>query len=262
MTNTKWFKAALPALASPIVLLSLAGSASANAATEANATAEFCSSLVQIEQTLSSSIPLMFLPPEVATEVSGYQLSVVEPLFAQARETAPADIAEAIGTYADATIQMLSMLDFSATQTMEVAMADNAIDEKLLADCGFQAMPVTATNYEYLDVPEVMSAGEISLTLTNVGDEVHEISIARINDDVQMSARDVLMLGEVDAMEAITLEAYAIVAPNDAETAFMNLRPGRYYAVCFIPTGSPAMHDMGDGAPHFLRGMLKEFVVE
>lgn len=234
----------------------------ATAATDTTASAEFCSALVQIESTLSSSIPLIFLPPEVATEVAGYQRSIVEPLFASAQATAPAGIADALAVYASATIQSLTTLDFAATQTMDFAAADDAIDAKLLADCGFEAMPVTATNYEYLNIKDTMPVGETALTLTNAADQVHEISIARINDDVDMTAREVLMLGEEDALAAITLVAYAAVAPGGSETAFLNLAPGRYYAVCFTPTGTKSFHEAGDGPPHFLHGMLKEFVVQ
>jgi hypothetical protein len=262
MTKTTWIRAAVPAVATSLFALTLASTASANAAAPATASAEFCSALVQIESTLSSSIPLMFLPPEVAQQVAGYQLSVVAPLFAQAQDTAPAAIADATGIYASAITQYLSQMDFAATTTVEYAMADDAIDTQLLTDCNFQAMPVTASNYEYTNIQETMASGETALTLTNVADQVHEISIARINDDVDLSARDILMLGEVDAMEAITLAAYAAVAPGGTETAFLNLTPGRYYAICFTPTGTMSMHAPGDGAPHFLRGMLKEFVVE
>jgi hypothetical protein len=205
---------------------------------------------------------LSFLPPEVATAVAGQQRGIVEPLFAIAQETAPAAIVDALAIYAGATIQSLTTLDFAATQTVEFAAADDAIDAKLLTDCGFEPMTVTATNYEYLNIPETMPVGEAALTLTNAADQVHEISIARINDDVNMTAREVLMLGEEDALAAITLVAYAAAAPGGSETAFLNLAPGRYYAVCFTPTGTKSFSEPGDGPPHFLHGMLKEFVVQ
>lgn len=259
MTKSKFCTSLLSFLASPALLVATAGVATA---TETTASADFCSALVKIESTLSSSIPLIFLPPEVAQDVAGYQLSVVEPLFTKAQDIAPQGISDAITIYASATIQSLSTLDFSATQTMEFAAADDAIDAKLLSDCGFQPMPVTATNYEYLNIKEEMSVGETALTLTNDADQVHEISIARIKDNVDMTARDILMLGEEDALDMITLVAYAAVPPGGSETAFMNLAPGRYYAVCFTPTGTTSFHEAGDGPPHFLHGMLKEFVVK
>jgi hypothetical protein len=258
MTKSKFRAFALSFLASPVLMVVTADVATA---TDIPASAEFCSALVGIESTLSSSIPLVFLPPAVAKEVAGYQLSVVEPLFASAQSIAPQGISDAVATYASATIQSLSTLDFSATQTIEFATADDAIDAALLSDCGFEPMPVTATNYEYLNIKEEMPAGETALTLSNDADQVHEISIARIKDDIDMTARDILMLGEEDALDAIDLVAYAAAPPGGSETAFLNLAPGRYYAVCFTPTGTTSFHEAGDGPPHFLHGMLKEFVV-
>ena len=264
MTKSKFRTSLLTFLSSPALLVATTGMATATdaAATDVTATDEFCSALVKIESTLSSSIPLIFLPPEVAREVAGYQISVVEPLFTRSQEIAPQGISDAVAIYASATIRSLSTLDFSATQTMEFTAADDAIDARLLSDCALHPMPVTATNYEYLNIKEEMPVGETALTLTNDSDQVHEISIARIKDDVDMTARDILMLGEEDALDMITLVAYAAVPPGGSETAFMNMVSGRYYAVCFTPTGTTSFHEAGDGPPHFLHGMLKEFVVK
>lgn len=262
MTNIKYINTAFSIPASVALLMTWGSDAAAVGVSDGPVSAEFCSAIVEIESTLSSSIPLIFLPPDVAKEVAGYQLGVVEPLFEEIKATAPAGIADAVATYASATIQSLSTLDPSPTQTPEFAMADDLLDERLLADCGFENMPVTATNYEYLNIQYTMPGGGTALTLTNVADQVHEISIARINDDVDMTAREILMLGEEDALEAITLVAYAAVPPGGSETAFLNLSGGRYYAVCFTPTGTRSFHEPGDGPPHFLHGMLKEFVVK
>ena len=257
MTWSKLFAAALPLLSVPLILM-----IPSHAIAKTPASTEFCSTLVRIESTLSSSIPLVFLPPEVAVEVAQYQLGVIEPLFISAQDIVPSEIADAMATYASATIQSLRTLDFTTTQTVEFATADDAIDAKLLADCGFEPINVTATNYEYLNIKDTMPVGETSLTLTNVSDQVHEISISRINDDINLTAREVLMLGEKDALAAISLVAYAAVPVNGSETTFLNLSPGRYYAVCFIPAGATSFHEPSDGAPHFLYGMLKEFVVQ
>lgn len=262
MKKTAWVQNALPIIAAPLLSLTLAGAATADAGATAALDTEFCDSFVAIESTLSSSIPLAFLPPEVQVEVAAYQLGVVLPLFERVRQSATDDIAESVDIYAKATTTYLSMLDFSATTTVEYAMADDAIDEKLSSDCGFQAMPVTATNYEYLNIPETLPNGQTALTLTNVSDQVHEITVSRINDDVSLTAREILMLGPDDALAAVTLKAYAAAEPGTSETAFLDLPPGRYYAVCFTPTGSTSFHHYSDGAPHFLRGMLKEFTVE
>ena len=260
MIATKWLRPIEFIVTLPILLAS--GSVCAeNEHLPLPASAEFCSTMVQIESVLSSSIPLVVLPPEVAQQVASQQLSALQPLFSKARKTAPKDIAVAVDTFAAAKIQTLASLDFTATQTAEFATADNAIDSKMLSDCGFEEMSVTAVNYEYLGIPEATPSGETVLTLINESDEVHEISIARINDDVKLSPREILSLPEEESLASITLVGYAEVAPGDVESTFMNLDDGRYYAVCFTPTGSMGLHSFGDGPPHLSHGMLKEFAV-
>jgi len=258
MARSKSLQVAACAIVSPLLL----GFATAAYAADDAASAEFCSAFVQIESALSSSVPLVFLPPDVAKDVARHQLSVIEPLFATAKGLAPEHIRDDVALYADATITSLKTLDYSATQTAEYAAADDAIDTRLLSDCGMQSMPVTASNYEYTNIQDVMQTGETALSLTNVADQVHEITIARINDDVDMSAREILMLGEEDALAAVKLFAYTATQPGTTETTFVNLVPGRYYVVCFTATGTTSFHAQGKGPPHFLHGMLKEFVVK
>jgi hypothetical protein len=258
MARSKLLRVASFALVSPL----LVGSATAAYAAGDTVPAEFCSAFVQIESTLSSSIPLIFLPPDVAKDVAGHQLSVIEPLFATVKDLAPDQIKDHVALYAEATITSLNTLDYSATETAQYAAADDAIDARLLSDCGMQSMPVTASNYEYTNIEDVMQSGETALSLTNAADQVHEITLVRINDDVDMTAREILMLGEEDALAAVKLIAYTVTEPGTTETTVLNLVPGRYYAVCFTATGTTSFHAHGDGPPHFLHGMLKEFVVQ
>ena len=221
----------------------------------------FCSVMVQIESVLSSSIPLVVLPEEMAQKVANYQLGKLKPLFSEARQIAPIGIATAVDRFTTALTQKLSKLDFSVTQTSEFATADNVIDTKVLADCGFDEMEVIAVNYEYLGIPELKSAGKTALILKNESDEVHEISVARINDDVDLSPKEILSLPEEESLASIELIAYAEVLPGGTETTFMELDDGRYYAVCFTPRGTMSLQSFGDGAPHLFHGMLKEFTV-
>jgi hypothetical protein len=202
------------------------------------------------------------MPPKSAKLAADYQLSVVEPLFAKARKAAPKEVAGEFDAVATATIQALSTLNFAATQTADFAKADDSVDAQLLAECKFQDLQVTASNYEYLGLSENLARGATALTLTNKGDEVHEISIARINDDVNLSAKEILSLPMKESLAAITLMSYAQVPPGGSETTFLNLASGRYYAVCFTPRGTMAQHAPGSGTPHLMLGMLKEFSIQ
>ena len=50
------------------------------------------------------------------------------------------------------------------------------------------------------------------------------------------------------------------ITAGAAATAFGDLRPGRYFGVCFIPEGTTPTAE-GQGPPHFTMGMLKEFAI-
>ena len=49
--------------------------------------------------------------------------------------------------------------------------------------------------------------------------------------------------------------------PGESDTTFMELEPGRYAAVCFIPQGT-TQDTEGSGPPHHTLGMLGELTVE
>jgi hypothetical protein len=262
MTRSKNVRFALALASLPILMTSMSAVGVAHDAASSDKAYDFCGTVVKIQSTLSSSIPLEAMPPKSAQQAAGYQLSVVEPLFAAARQAAPKDVSAAFDQVATATIQALTTLDFAATQTADFAKADDAVDAKLLADCKFQNMQVTASNYEYTGLTEVLAPGATALTLTNKGDEVHEISIARINDGVNLSAKEILSLPMKESLAAITLMSYAQVPPGGSETTFLNLASGRYYAVCFTPRGTMAQHAPGKGTPHLMLGMLKEFSIQ
>ena len=57
-------------------------------------------------------------------------------------------------------------------------------------------------------------------------------------------------------------------APGDSDTLFVDLEPGRYVIVCFLPVGATPDNmealESGEleGPPHFTQGMVEEFTVE
>ena len=60
----------------------------------------------------------------------------------------------------------------------------------------------------------------------------------------------------------------AFAAPGTEGYTAMELEPGRYMAICFLPEGATPENlpklESGeiDGAPHFTLGMISEFSVE
>jgi hypothetical protein len=226
----------------------------------ADRTPEFCSTLVQIDTVFSSSPPIEALPPEAVPGVLAQQLQALEPLFATAQETAPEALAADVDTLVETTTQALSTGDFSATQSPAFSTAEDNVDSTALADCGFTETSVTAVNFEYQGLPDSLPAGESAVTLTNEGEDLHEVVLARINDDVTLPAEEVLALPMEEALASVQLVGIVVVPPGATDTVFVDASPGRYAVACFIPEGT-TLAGPGEGPPHFTLGMLKELTV-
>lgn len=106
------------------------------------------------------------------------------------------------------------------------------------------------------DLPDSLPAGKTVIKVTNEGPEPHEFNIMRLEDG--KTKEDVLQflggaggpppfapIGGMNGLD-IGLSGYAE----------LDLAPGNYVAICNIP--SPK----GNGAPHFMLGMIKEFTVK
>jgi len=106
------------------------------------------------------------------------------------------------------------------------------------------------------DLPESLPAGQTVIKVTNEGPEPHEFNILRLEDG--KTANDVMQflngaggpppfapVGGMNGLD-VGLSGYAE----------LDLAPGTYVAICNIP--SPK----GNGAPHFMLGMIKEFTVK
>ena len=131
----------------------------------------------------------------------------------------------------------------------------------MLAECGFEQVEATGVDYEYEGIPGTVAAGTTALTFSNEGQEMHEIALARINDDVTMSVEEILGLPEEQALSMVTPVGGAFAEPGGSDTTFVELEAGHYAALCFVPQGTT--HDTeGAGPPHFTLGMFAEFTVE
>ncbi|MGQ0624752.1 MAG: hypothetical protein ACT4PP_08930 [Sporichthyaceae bacterium] len=147
----------------------------------------------------------------------------------------------------------------------EFLAPEKVIDEYLVANCAFGALSATAADYEFSGVPTQIPAGPTAVTLTNEGEEFHEIVLLRINDDVTLSPEEILALPEEEAMTKVTPgppAALVLAKPGETATWFWDLPDGRYVLTCFIGKDSDAEHDFnGDGPPHFTEGMIEELLV-
>jgi hypothetical protein len=142
------------------------------------------------------------------------------------------------------------------------------------ANCGFNEIDVTGQEYAFEGLPAEVPAGGTIFNFENVGDEVHEIAIFRINDDVTETVDELLALPEEEAFSKVTSAGFAFAFPGTSASGTADLTPGRYVALCFLPTGaSPEIISQMEGPdsspppgaelgpPHFIQGMVAEFTV-
>lgn len=237
----------------------------AAAASSADGDADaFCSAAVQAEQASQQGPPV---DPEAATpeEMEAAMAEFggrLEPLLAEAEETAPQEISGDVETLTGQLRQALSTGDDSAMQSEEYLAADDAIDEYMVDNCGFERIEATGVDYEYEGLPGTLPSGTVAMTFDNQGEEVHEIGLVRIDEGVTQSVEELLAMPEEQAMSMVTFVGVAFADPGQADTTFLEMEPGRYAAVCFVPEGTTHTDMPGGGAPHFTLGMVGEFTVE
>jgi hypothetical protein len=199
---------------------------------------------------------------EIVAGTQAWAEEVMQPLVDDAVAVTPAELQGDVEVLAAAVDQLVAG-DPGAFDVPDVQAAANRVHQHDLDTCGWPSHDVTATEYSFADVPDEMPAGPTSFELSNEGTEVHEILLARKNDGVTDSAEELLALPEEEAMAKVTmLGSPAFAPPGATDYVVVDLEPGDYVAVCFIPMG---MTDVDgpppEGPPHFTQGMVAEFTV-
>lgn len=229
--------------------------------TEEDTTAEFCSADVDLESEFNNGPPLEALPPEAVAAAVADLVARVEPRLAAVEELAPEAVSADVTLLATTSREALATMDFAAFETPEFAAAEDNLDTWLLANCGFEQVEVTAADYEYTGLPDSLATGETAVTLTNEGEEFHEVAILRVNDGVTETTDELLALPMEESLAKVTVKGITFADPGGSDTSFIRFdEPGSYIAVCFIPEGTTPDAE-GSGPPHFVLGMLAEFTV-
>ncbi len=117
---------------------------------------------------------------------------------------------------------------------------------------GAASLSVQAQEYEFVGVPDTVAAGEVTFEVENVGEEPHEMQLARIISD--RPVEEIIEIGGQELMEHIEPVGGTFVEPGQSAEFGATLEPGRYGYVCFV--------EAPDGEPHAQKGMFGEFTVE
>jgi hypothetical protein len=192
----------------------------------------------------------------------------IEELVTTLEREAPDEIAEPLGVMTSAVDSVLASNgeDFSAFEAPEFTEAQSEVDPYMFENCEFDASyEVVAKDYSFEGLPDEVDAGQVAILLENQGTEAHEIAIMRKQDGVTESFAEILELPEEEAMAKVEMVGGAFAAMNGSTGMLIgDFAPGEYIAVCFIPVGTTVTETgetEGDGPPHFMEGMQKEFTV-
>jgi len=196
------------------------------------------------------------------SEAAAWVRDELQPRVEAVVAAAPAEIADDLITQAAAVENAAATGDFGYFGGADVDAAEARTHAFDLANCGWNQQPVEATEYSFGDVPASLAAGPTSFELTNVGAEVHEIVLARKNPGVTESVADILARPEDEARSMITEVGSVYADPGEADYRVVDLEPGDYVMVCFVPVGVTSSDVVApEGPPHHTQGMVAEFTV-
>ena len=135
----------------------------------------------------------------------------------------------------------------------------------VLAGAGQQATPPPATltvrlkDMKFLGLPRRLAAGWITIRVANQGPSVHEMALLKL--DPGKTEQDVLDFirspqGETGPEPSWVHSAGGMdtLAPRQSAGIRLNLTPGTYVAVCFLPDAKKQL-------PHVMEGMIGSFAV-
>lgn len=184
--------------------------------------------------------------------------------------TAPAELSDAVATAVGFGRAQLADPEGGGPPDPEFNTAYGTILDYVQAECDYQGVDASAREYEYQGLPDTLDAGPTVVRLTNEGQEYHEMLFLQVADGVTESAEELLALPEDQADAKIAATAGgAFASVGDTGAGLVDLQPGRYIVLCFLPVGATqeAFDQMmsggaePDGAPHATQGMFHEITV-
>jgi hypothetical protein len=132
---------------------------------------------------------------------------------------------------------------------------------------GTPAEPVSSATVNLQEyafvVPSDLKAGEQIVKVVNAGDQPHEFGLSRLPDGTTLEQVQTLLTlpegsplpaGVPDPSQIVSAGGIGILSAGQTAWAVLDLEPGTYLALCFVP-------DQASGAPHVFMGMVHVFTV-
>lgn len=108
---------------------------------------------------------------------------------------------------------------------------------------------VTFSDYAFVNMPDTVPSGMVTLNGVNEGKEFHHAIVVRLDDGHTLAE---LMAGLRNPGPPPSW-VHMLGGPQLGATVTVDLKPGNYALLCMVP--SP------DGVPHVMKGMAKAFTV-
>lgn len=142
------------------------------------------------------------------------------------------------------TLFAAAVLTLAACQAAPAAMSPAA-----------QTIMLKGSDFAFQGPAEVQS-GWVTVNFSNVGQEAHHAQFAKLNDGVTpQQIQDALKQSEQAALALVTLVGGpSVIDPNGNGSVTLNLAPGQYMLLCFLPGA--------DGVPHLAKGMVAPLTVK
>lgn len=224
--------------------------------------ADYCDASLAIETFRFPDIDLAGGPAEIRAALADVAVDY-RPLLGAALDTVPDDLHDDGAAYIQAFEDVVETGDLSLLDAPRVRAAEERLHAFDLEHCGWNAVEVTAEDYAFTGLPRTLPAGLTSFELTNEGDEVHHLVVARVDDDVELSTEELLELDQEEAAAYVTFPIEdPLAVPGDVDHSVGDLEPGRYIVACFVPLGTTSLDASPEGPPHFTQGMVAELTVE
>lgn len=206
--------------------------------------AAFCDALIEGEQLFTAG-------PELDEEGNPTPESLeqlrtdMEPLLEDIEQNTPEEVSSEVDTVLSGVRTALEEGDPASIESPEFFEADAALDEYAYGNCDLEnKVDIAAVNYAFQDLPDEIDSGQVALRMDNQGEEVHEAVVLRIDDETDLSVEELLELPEEEGEELAEFKGVAFAAPGDQGYAVMDLEPGRYAFVCFIPVGTETLDQL------------------
>ncbi len=121
---------------------------------------------------------------------------------------------------------------------------------------GTTVVNMQLTEFAFGFDPNAITGGNVAFRLLNLGQQPHEVSLAKVPDDLDILA--ILGAGQPPPDGIVEIARVQPMPPGSEQNMVFAtpLDAGKYVLLCFLPDA-----DDPDGTPHFLKGQVAEFTV-